>query len=78
VTVQGLGYNRLRGLRTSAAAAITLQVEMADLFNVVCGSFTIGTRREAAEGFIYAFEELARDDRPLDMFAAVGDSRRAV
>jgi lysine decarboxylase len=48
-----------------------IQVEMADLFNVVA-LFTIGTRREAAEGFIYAFEELARDDRPIDMFAPSG------
>jgi arginine/lysine/ornithine decarboxylase len=70
VTVKGLGYT---GYEASALLRrrYNIQVEMADLFNVVA-LFTIGTRREAAEGLIYAFEELARDDRPIDMFAPSG------
>ena len=48
-----------------------IQVELADLFNVVA-LITIGTRRDSAERLIYAFEELARDDRPIDMFAPSG------
>jgi arginine/lysine/ornithine decarboxylase len=70
VTVKGLGYT---GYEASALLRrrYNIQVEMADLFNIVA-LFTIGTTREAAEGFIYAFEELARDDRPIDMFAPSG------
>ena len=48
-----------------------IQVELADLFNIVA-LFTIGTTPEAADRFVTAFEELARDDRPLDMYAPSG------
>jgi lysine decarboxylase len=70
VTVKGLGYT---GYEASAILRrrYNIQVELADLFNVVA-LITIGTRREAAERLIYAFEELARDDRPIDMFAPSG------
>jgi|HubBroStandDraft_5_1064220.scaffolds.fasta_scaffold28405_1 arginine decarboxylase len=70
VTVKGLGYT---GYEASAILRrrYNIQVELADLFNVVA-LITIGTRRDAAERLIYAFEELARDDRAIDMFAPSG------
>jgi arginine/lysine/ornithine decarboxylase len=48
-----------------------IQVELADLFNIVA-LFTIGTTEDAADRFVNAFEEMARDDRPLDMYAPSG------
>jgi len=70
VRVTGLGYT---GYEASEILRrrYNIQVELADLFNVVA-LFTIGTTREAAERFVVAFEELARDDRPLDMYAPSG------
>jgi arginine/lysine/ornithine decarboxylase len=70
VTVKGLGYT---GYEASELLRrrYNLQVELADLFNVVA-LFTIGTTREAAERLVTAFEEMARDDRPLDQFAPSG------
>jgi arginine decarboxylase len=70
VTVKGLGYT---GYEASEILRrrYNLQVELADLFNVVA-LFTIGTTREAADRFVSAFEEMALDDRPLDIFAPSG------
>lgn len=70
VRVTGLGYT---GYEASEILRrrYNIQVELADLFNVVA-LFTIGTTPEAAERFVYAFEELAREDRPLDMYAPSG------
>ncbi len=70
VTVKGLGYT---GYEASELLRrrYNIQVELADLFNVVA-LFTIGTTRDAADRFVYAFEELARDDRPVDMYAPSG------
>jgi lysine decarboxylase len=70
VTVKGLGYT---GYEASALLRrrYNIQVELADLFNVVA-LFTIGTTREAADRLVLAFEEMARDDRPLDQFAPSG------
>ena len=70
VTVTGLGYT---GYEASELLRkrYNIQVELADLFNVVA-LFTIGTTREAAERFVNAFEEMARDDRPLDQYAPSG------
>ena len=70
VTVTGLGYT---GYEASEILRrrYNIQVELADLFNVVA-LFTIGTSRDAAERFITAFEELARDDRAVDMYAPSG------
>lgn len=70
VTVKGLGYT---GYEASEILRrrYNIQVELADLFNVV-GLVTIGTRSEAADRFVEAFEEMARDERPLDMFAPSG------
>ena len=70
VRVTGLGYT---GYEASEILRrrYNIQVELADLFNVVA-LFTIGTTRDAAERFVNAFEELARDDRPVDMYAPSG------
>ena len=70
VTVKGLGYT---GYEASEILRrrYNIQVELADLFNVVA-LFTVGTTREAAERFVSAFEELARGERELDMFAPSG------
>ncbi len=70
VRVIGLGYT---GYEASdlLRRRYNIQVELADLFNVVA-LFTIGTTREAAERFVNAFEEMARDDRPVDMYAPSG------
>ncbi len=70
VTVKGLGYT---GYEASELLRkrYNIQVELADLFNVVA-LFTIGTTREAMEKFIFAFEEMARDDRKFDQFAPSG------
>jgi arginine/lysine/ornithine decarboxylase len=70
VRVTGLGYT---GYEASEILRrrYNIQVELADLFNVVA-LFTIGTTRDAAERFVTAFEEMARDDRPVDMYAPSG------
>jgi lysine decarboxylase len=70
VRVTGLGYT---GYEASELLRrrYNIQVELADLFNIVA-LFTIGTTFEAAERFVTAFEELARDDRPVDMYAPSG------
>lgn len=70
VRVTGLGYT---GYEASELLRrrYNIQVELADLFNVVA-LFTIGTTEDAADRFVFAFEEMARDDRPLDMYAPSG------
>ena len=70
VRVAGLGYT---GYEASALLRkrYNIQVELADLFNIVA-LFTIGTTQDAADRFVFAFEEMARDDRPLDMYAPSG------
>lgn len=70
VTVRGLGYT---GYEASEILRrrYNIQVELADLFNVVA-LFTIGTTRDAAERFVHAFSEMSRYHRELDMFAPSG------
>ncbi|MBV8531437.1 MAG: aminotransferase class I/II-fold pyridoxal phosphate-dependent enzyme [Candidatus Eremiobacteraeota bacterium] len=70
VTVRGLGYTGYEASEILRRRH-NIQVELADLFNVVA-LFTIGTTREAAERLVHAFGEMARDDRELDMFAPSG------
>jgi arginine decarboxylase len=70
VTVTGLGYTGYEASEILRRRH-NIQVELADLFNVVA-LFTIGTTREAAERFVEALGEMARDDRTLDMFAPSG------
>ncbi len=70
VAVKGLGYT---GYEASEILRrrYNIQVELADLFNVVA-LFTIGTTSDAADRFVAAFEELARDERPVDLYAPSG------
>jgi lysine decarboxylase len=76
VTVTGLGYT---GYEASEILRYryNIQVELADLFNVVA-LFTIGTTRDAADRLAFAFEEMARDDRAVDMYAPSGILERRV
>ena len=48
-----------------------VQVELADLFNCLA-LFTIGTTPEAADRLVYGVKELAREDRPIDVFSPSG------
>ncbi len=70
VTVRGLGYT---GYEVSELLRrrYNIQVELADLFNVVA-LFTIGTTPQASERFVDALEEISKDERPVDMFAPSG------
>jgi arginine decarboxylase len=70
VTVTGLGYTGYEASEVLRRRH-NIQVELADLFNIVA-LFTIGTTREAADRFVTALSEMARDDRDLDMFAPSG------
>ncbi len=70
ITVKDLGYT---GYEASAILRrrYNVQVELADLFNVVA-LFTIGTSQEAAERLVQGVAELAREDRPVDIFSPSG------
>jgi arginine/lysine/ornithine decarboxylase len=70
VTVTGLGYTGYEASEILRRRH-NIQVELADLFNVVA-LFTIGTTRDAAERLVQALREMARDDREVDMFAPSG------
>jgi lysine decarboxylase len=70
ITVKDLGYT---GYEASAILRrrYNVQVELADLFNVVA-LFTIGTSQEAADQLVRGVAELAREDRPVDIFSPSG------
>lgn len=70
VTVTGLGYTGYEASEVLRRRH-NIQVELADLFNVVA-LVTIGTTRDAAERLVEAMRDMARDDRALDMFAPSG------
>ncbi|MFN2448461.1 MAG: aminotransferase class I/II-fold pyridoxal phosphate-dependent enzyme [Candidatus Baltobacteraceae bacterium] len=74
ITVKDLGYT---GYEASAILRrrYNVQVELADLFNVVA-LFTIGTSEEAAERLIEGVSELAREDRAIDLFSPSGVLKR--
>jgi arginine/lysine/ornithine decarboxylase len=67
ITVKDLGYT---GYEASEVLRrrYNVQVELADLFNVVA-LFTIGTTQAAADRLVEGVTELAREDRPIDIFA---------
>src|SRR5579862_7796524 len=70
ITVKDLGYT---GYEASEILRrrYNVQVELADLFNVVA-LFTIGTSRAAAERLVEGVAELAREDRAIDIFSPSG------
>ncbi|HTZ56228.1 MAG TPA: aminotransferase class I/II-fold pyridoxal phosphate-dependent enzyme [Candidatus Acidoferrum sp.] len=70
VRVTGMGYTGYEASEILRKRH-NIQVELADLFNVVA-LFTIGTTQDAADRLVTAFEEMAREDRPLDMYAPSG------
>ncbi|HEY4440084.1 MAG TPA: aminotransferase class I/II-fold pyridoxal phosphate-dependent enzyme [Candidatus Elarobacter sp.] len=76
VTVKDLGYTGYEA-EEILRRRYNVQVELADLFNMVA-LFTIGTTPEAADEFVYAVKELAREDRPVDIFSPSGVLERRV
>ncbi|MGZ3575870.1 MAG: aminotransferase class I/II-fold pyridoxal phosphate-dependent enzyme, partial [Vulcanimicrobiaceae bacterium] len=70
ITVKDLGYT---GYEASELLRrrYNVQVELADLFNVVA-LFTIGTSAEAADRLVQGVAEMAREDRPVDIFSPSG------
>lgn len=76
ITVKDLGYT---GYEASEILRrrYNVQVELADLFNVVA-LFTIGTTQSAADRLVEGVAELAREDRPIDIFSPSGILERRV
>jgi arginine decarboxylase len=70
VTVKDLGYT---GYEASEILRrrYNIQVELADLFNVMA-LYTTGTTRDAPARFVNAFDEMARERREPDIFAPSG------
>jgi len=70
VTVKGLGYTGYEA-EEILRRRYNVQCELADLFNCLA-LFTIGTTPEAADKFVRGVAELAREDRPIDVFSPSG------
>jgi arginine decarboxylase len=70
VTVKDLGYTGYEA-EEILRRRYNVQVELADLFNCLA-LFTIGTTQKAADAFVGAVTELAREDRPVDIFSPSG------
>jgi arginine decarboxylase len=70
ITVKDLGYTGYEA-EEILRRRYNVQVELADLFNVVA-LYTIGTTAEASDQLIRGVSELAREDRPLDIFSPSG------
>ena len=70
VTVKDLGYTGYEA-EEILRRRYNVQVELADLFNVVA-LYTIGTTTEASDALVYGVQELAREDRPVDIFSPSG------
>jgi arginine decarboxylase len=70
VTVKDLGYTGYEA-EEILRRRYNVQCELADLFNCLA-LFTIGTTAEAADRFVYGVSELAREDRPIDVFSPSG------
>ena len=74
ITVKDLGYT---GYEASEILRrrYNVQVELADLFNVVA-LYTIGTTAAAADRLVLGVSELAREDRAVDIFSPSGILQR--
>ncbi len=74
ITVKDLGYTGYEA-EEILRRRYNVQVELADLFNCVA-LITIGTTGAAAESLVHAVRELAREDRPVDIFSPSGVLQR--
>jgi arginine decarboxylase len=70
ITVKDLGYTGYEA-EEILRRRYNVQVELADLFNVVA-LYTIGTSQEASDMLVHGVRELAREDRPVDIFSPSG------
>jgi lysine decarboxylase len=70
ITVKNLGYTGYEA-EEILRRRYNVQVELADLFNVVA-LYTIGTTQEASDALIRGVAELAREDRPVDIYSPSG------
>ena len=74
ITVKDLGYTGYEA-EEILRVRYNIQVDLADLFNVV-GLITIGDTEESVDKLVNAVRELAREDRPIDIFAPTGILQR--
>lgn len=70
ITVKDLGYTGYEAEEV-LRRRYNVQCELADLFNCLA-LFTIGTTAEMADRLVYGVAQLAREDRPIDVFAPSG------
>ncbi|MBC5826034.1 MAG: aminotransferase class I/II-fold pyridoxal phosphate-dependent enzyme [Candidatus Eremiobacteraeota bacterium] len=70
ITVKGLGYTGYEAEQI-LRMRYNVQVELADLFNVVA-LITIGDTEESVERLINAVKELGREDRAIDIYSPTG------
>jgi len=70
ITVKNLGYTGYEA-EEILRRRYNVQCELADLFNTLA-LYTIGTTQEAADRLVYGVKELAREDRPIDVFSPSG------
>lgn len=70
ITVKELGYTGYEA-EEILRRRYNVQLELADLFNCLA-LFTIGTTPDAADELVYGVKELAREDRPVDIFSPSG------
>jgi lysine decarboxylase len=76
ITVKDLGYTGYEA-EEILRRRYNVQVELADLFNCVA-LITIGTTGKAADELVHAVRELAREDRPVDIFSPSGVLERRI
>jgi arginine/lysine/ornithine decarboxylase len=70
ITVKDLGYTGYEAERI-LRLRYNVQVELADLFNVVA-LVTLGDTKESTDALVNAVKELAREDRPIDIYSPTG------
>ncbi|HEY7994053.1 MAG TPA: aminotransferase class I/II-fold pyridoxal phosphate-dependent enzyme [Candidatus Eremiobacteraceae bacterium] len=70
ITVKDLGYTGYEAERI-LRLRYNVQVELADLFNVVA-LVTLGDTKESIDALVNAVQELAREDRPIDIYSPTG------
>jgi arginine decarboxylase len=70
ITVKALGYTGYEA-EEILRRRYNVQCELADLFNTLA-LYTIGTTADAADELVYGVKELAREDRPVDIFSPSG------